>query len=159
MSAEERTAVAGRLHSVAIRLLRSVRGEDRASGLTPARLSALSVLVFGGPRTLGELAAAEQVTAPTMSRLVAALEEAGLVRRGPHPEDGRSVVLDATGEGRRLMEEGRDRRVARLAELLRRLDPGELEAAEAACGALESALESAGGDRRGGGDDSDGGGG
>lgn len=155
MSAEERTAVAGRLHSVAIRLLRSVRGEDRASGLTPARLSALSVLVFGGPRTLGELAAAEQVTAPTMSRLVAALEEAGLVRRGPHPEDGRSVVLDATGEGRRLMEEGRDRRVARLAELLRRLDPGELQAAEAACSALESVLEPAGE----GGDDRDDGGG
>lgn len=145
MTPDQPTAVAGRLHSVAIRLLRSVRGEDRATGLTPARLSALSVLVFGGPRTLGELAAAEQVTAPTMSRLAAALEEAGLVRRGPHPEDGRSVVLDATGEGRRLMEEGRDRRVARLAELLRRLDAGELEAAEAACEALESALESAGG--------------
>lgn len=141
MSAERRTALAGRLHSVAVRLLRSVRGADRAAGLTPARLSTLSVLVFGGARTLGELAEAEQVTAPTMSRLAAALEEEGLLRREPHPEDGRSVVLEATAEGRRLMEEGRDRRVARMADLLRRLGPRELEAADAACEALEAALE------------------
>lgn len=146
----ELAALAGRLHSVAVRLLRAVRAEDRASGLSPARLSALSVLVFGGAQTPGELASAEQVTPPTMSRLVASLEEEGLVTRGPHPEDGRSVVIRATEEGRRVMEEGRDRRVARLAGLLARLGPGELEAVEATCDALESSLAGeAGGGREG----------
>src|SRR5207253_1577300 len=81
--------VADRLHSAAIHLLRLVRREDTASGLTPARLSALSVLVFGGPRTVGELAAAEQVRSPTMSRLVAGMESDGLVERRPSTDDRR----------------------------------------------------------------------
>lgn len=134
--------LAGRLHSTSIHLLRHVRAEDRGTGLTPARLSALSVLVFGGPRSLGALAEAEQVTAPTMSRLVGALEEEGLVRREPDPEDGRAVVLRATEEGERLLETGRDRRVERLRDLLERLDAVELDAASATCAALERALSS-----------------
>ena len=82
-------AVADRLHSAAIHLLRRVRKEDDASGLTAPRLSALSVLVFGGPKTIGELAAAEQVRPPTMSVIVADLARAGLVTREPDPDDGR----------------------------------------------------------------------
>lgn len=137
--------LAGRLHSTAIHLLRHVRVEDRESGLTPARLSALSVLVFGGARSLGELADAEQVTPPTMSRLVSALVEEGLVSREPHPEDGRSVVLRATPEGRQVLEAGRDRRVERLRSLLEGLEPEELEAAARTCAYLERALSSEGG--------------
>src|SRR3954462_9456450 len=101
---------AERLHSTAIHLLRRLRREDDASGLTAPRLSALSVIVFGGPLTLGALGAAEQVRPPQMTRLVAALEQAGLVTREPDPDDRRQVLLRATAEGRRLLEEGRARR-------------------------------------------------
>lgn len=145
MTEGELRELAGRLHSTAIHLLRHVRVEDRSSGLTPARLSALSVLVFGGACTLGELAEAEQVTAPTMSRLVGALVDEGLASREPHPEDGRSVVLRATSEGRRVLEAGRDRRVERLRGLLEGLEPGELQAAVRTCAAVERALSSEGG--------------
>lgn len=116
MAEIERTAT--RLHAAAIHLLRRLRTEDAAAGMSAARLSALSVLVFGGARTMGELAAAEQVTPPTMTRLVASLAEAGLVERVPDPTDGRVVRVHATEAGRRVLEAGRDRRVAHLAGLL-----------------------------------------
>jgi DNA-binding MarR family transcriptional regulator len=119
--------VADRLHSAAIHLLRRVRRVDAESGLTAARLSALSVLVFGGPTTLGALARAEQVSAPTMSRLVNALERDGLVVREPHAEDGRAVVVAASATGRAILERGRHRRIAELADLLDGLPSDELE--------------------------------
>ena len=103
---------------MAIHLLRRVRRVDDESGLTAARLSALSVLVFGGGTTLGHLARAEQVSAPTMSRLVGALEREGLATREPHTEDGRAVIVRATEEGRARLLRGRERRVAELVELL-----------------------------------------
>lgn len=93
-------AVADRLHSAAIHLLRHLRQEDLKLGLGPAQLSALSVLVFGGPQTIGALARIEQVAAPTVSRLVDALAAAGLaelalVRSGPYThEQGRAAALD-----------------------------------------------------------------
>jgi DNA-binding MarR family transcriptional regulator len=118
--------VADRLHSAAIHLLRRLRLEDAASGLTAPRLSALSVVVYGGPLTLGALATAEQVRPPTMTRIVSALERAGLVSRAPHPTDGRQIVLSATPEGRRLLEEGRARRTATLAQRLAALPEGDL---------------------------------
>jgi DNA-binding MarR family transcriptional regulator len=129
--------VADRLHSAAIHLLRRVRRVDEESGLTAARLSALSVLVFGGPTTLGALARSEQVSAPTMSRLVDALERDGLAVREPHAEDGRSVVVRATTEGTRILERGRERRVAELAGLLATLAPAELETLDAAARVVE----------------------
>src|ERR1041385_1466167 len=100
-------ATADRLHSAAIHLLRSLRVEDRASGLSAPRLSALSVIVFGGPIAMSALAAAEQVRPPTISRLVAELERLGLVERDPDPADRRGVKVRATAKGRRLLEEGR----------------------------------------------------
>src|SRR5436190_12806978 len=118
--------VAERLHSAAIHLLRRLRREDDASGLTAPRLSALSVIVFGGPLTLGALAAAEQVRPPTMTRIVAALERTGLVARQPDPTDRRQVLLSATAAGRRLLEEGRARRTASLAGRLAALPPDDL---------------------------------
>src|SRR5437870_8348299 len=109
--------IAERLHSAAIHLLRRLRVTDRASGIGPAQLSALSVLVFGGPRSLGELADAEQVRPPTMSRIVAGLERAGLIRRHA-TEDGRRVRLEASAKGRKILEAGRQRRVESLAKAL-----------------------------------------
>src|SRR2546428_1122565 len=111
------TEIADRLHSAAIHLLRRVRVRDRESGIGPAQLSALSVLVFGGPRSLGELADAEQVRPPTMSRIVAGLERAGLIRRHA-TEDGRRVRLEASAKGAKILWEGRKRRVQSLAQAL-----------------------------------------
>lgn len=119
MGAQKATEkLAEELNSAAIHLVRRLRRADDALGITPARLSALSVLVFGGPRTLTELASTEQVTGPTMSRIVAALEEAGFVRRSAVPGDRRSQLLEATAPGRRIMERGRGQRVAKLADEL-----------------------------------------
>src|SRR5881394_402138 len=104
--------LADRLHSAAIHLLRRLRREDDASGLPAPQLSALSVIVFGGPITLGGLAQAEQVRPPTITKLVATLEEAGLVEREVDTADRRVVRVKATGRGTRLLQEGRMRRVA-----------------------------------------------
>src|SRR5215472_2767195 len=118
--------VADRLHSAAIHLLRRVRKQDVATGEGPARLSALSVLVFGGPKTLGELAAAEQVKPPTMSRIVAGLERSRLVVITKDPEDARRMRITATPKGTRLLQKGRERRINYLASQLNDLAPGEL---------------------------------
>jgi DNA-binding MarR family transcriptional regulator len=118
------TEVADQLHSAAIHLLRRLRVRDRESGVGPAQLSALSVLVFGGPRSLGELADAEQVRPPTMSRIVAGLQRSGLVRRHA-TEDGRRVRLEATPKGVSLMWEGRRRRVESLAKAVGALPENE----------------------------------
>ena len=116
----ERTA--DRLHSAAIHLLRTLRREDTKTGLSAPRLSALSVVVFGGPLTLGDLARAEQVRPPTMTRLVSGLEDDGLVTREPDPADGRLTRIHATAKGRSIMMKGRARRVATLAAELRALE-------------------------------------
>src|ERR1700676_1512084 len=120
------TEVADQLHSAAIHLLRRLRVRDRESGIGPAPLSALSVLVFGGPRSLGELADAEQVRPPTMSRIVAGLRRSGLVRRHA-TEDARRVRLEATPKGVSLMWEGRQRRVESLAKALASLPENDRE--------------------------------
>jgi DNA-binding MarR family transcriptional regulator len=132
--------LATRLHSVAIHLLRRLSREDRALGVSPARLSALSVLVFGGPRTIGQLAAAEHVTPPTMTRLVAAMEREGLVARDADANDGRIVRVKATSEGKRLLLKGRDRRVQVLEAKLRALDDDEKWALKTAVDQLERVL-------------------
>jgi len=131
---------ADRFHSAAIHALRHVRREDPATGVPPAQLSALSVLVFGGPRTLGELAAAEQVRPPTMTRIVQALEAAELVRRARDPHDARVHRLHATAKGRRVMQRGRQRRVANLATLLDRLPPEQIARVREAAELVERAL-------------------
>jgi DNA-binding MarR family transcriptional regulator len=136
----ERAAVADRLHSAAIHLLRRVRREDEATGLGPARLSALSVVVFAGPLSLGRLAAAEQVRPPTMSRIVAALADDGLVRRAPDPDDGRGVVVTATARGARLLQRARQRRIENLASLIEPLDRREVAVLEEAATILEAVL-------------------
>ncbi len=117
MSSSKRQT-ADRIHSAAIHLLRRVAREDTGAGASPPRMSALSVLVFAGPKTITELATMERVKLPTMSRLVAAMEEEGLARRQPHERDGRVVTVHATAKGRRVLERGRELRLAKLEELL-----------------------------------------
>lgn len=138
--AREAAEVADRLHSAAIHLLRRLRVRDLASGVGPAQLSALSVLVFGGPRSLGELAEAEQVRPPTMSRIVAGLERDGLVRRHL-TEDKRRVRLEATAKGTKMLQEGRKRRVESLAGALGALTEAEIRDLAALTGLLEQVLK------------------
>jgi DNA-binding MarR family transcriptional regulator len=131
---------ADKLHSASIHVLRRVAREDPASGLSAARLSALSVLVFGGPRTLGELAAAEQVRPPTMTSIVRGLEQAGLVRREADPTDGRVARVQATAKGERVLQQARSRRVGSLAERLAALSPSEVARVHEAAELVERAL-------------------
>jgi DNA-binding MarR family transcriptional regulator len=112
-------------------------------GISPARASALSVLVFGGARSLTELAAAERVTSATMSKLVAALEGEGLVRRYPDVNDARSVRIEATPKGRRILERGRARRLDLLEQLLSDASEAEIAALRTAATAVERAISSA----------------
>jgi DNA-binding MarR family transcriptional regulator len=126
-------ALADQLHSAAIHLLRHLRREDDASGLSAPRLSALSVVVFGGPVTLGQLARAEQVKPPTMTRIVTGLEKDGLVRRKGDERDRRLTRIHATPKGQKVLLAGRARRVELLAGAMKRL--GATELAELARGA------------------------
>ena len=130
------------LNSVSIHLVRRARRADIELGVPPGQLSALSVLVFGGDRTIAELAEAEQVTSPTMTRIVDGLERAGLAERRPHPRDGRAVLARASKQGRRVMERGRQRRVAVISALLALLDEDDLRAVERAADALAVVLRS-----------------
>jgi len=136
-AADPTTELADRLHSTAIHLLRRLRREDDASGLPAPQLSALSVIVFGGPVTLGQLAAAEQVRPPTITKLVATLEADGLVVREADDADRRIVRVRATARGARLLQEGRARRVASLADSLRGLSAKDRAALERAVPLLE----------------------
>ena len=111
---DDLSSAADRFHSAAIHALRYAAREDPASGLSAARLSALSVLVFGGPKTLGELAAAEQVRPPTMTSIVQGLAEDSLVRRDADPDDGRVVRVTATAKGKRVRAPGRSPKRRRL---------------------------------------------
>jgi DNA-binding MarR family transcriptional regulator len=133
-------AAADRIHSAAIHLLRRVRVVDERMGLTPARASALSVLVFGGPCSLTDLAEAEGVTVPTMSRLVTALERGGLVRRVADVADGRAIRLHATAKARRILRRGRERRTALLESLLRDASAREIAVVAEAAEIVERAL-------------------
>jgi DNA-binding MarR family transcriptional regulator len=128
------------IHSAAIHLLRRVRVVDQEMEITPARASALSVLVFGGSQTLTELAQAEQVTTATMSRLVAAMEAEGLVRREPHEEDARSMRLHATAKAKRILERGRARREQELEQLFAQLSAADRATVDRAAAIIERCL-------------------
>jgi DNA-binding MarR family transcriptional regulator len=134
--------VAAELHSAAIHLLRKLRREDDSSGLNAPRLSALSVIVFGGPISLGDLAAAEQVRPPTMSRIVNALEEQSLVLRTRSADDARSILLTPTPAGRKLLLAGRERRVRALARGIAALESKDRAALEAASPILQRVIQS-----------------
>jgi DNA-binding MarR family transcriptional regulator len=136
----DRAALADRLHSVAIHLLRRVRRGDDAAGLSAPRLSALSVVIYRGPISLTELAKAESVTAPTMTRLVQALVRAGLVEKSVDASDNRAVLLRATDAGRQTLGLARARRLAAIEELLTRLNSDDATSVERAVSVLEPLL-------------------
>jgi len=130
-----------RIHSAAIHLLRRVREIDtKAMGLSPARASALSVLVFGGARSLTDLAEAERVTPATMSKLVTGLEREGLVRRYPDVNDARAIRIESTAKARRILERGRESRLDLLERLLSDATAHEIEALRVAAEAVDRGL-------------------
>jgi DNA-binding MarR family transcriptional regulator len=141
-------ATADAVHSAAIRLLRHARTSDTASGLTAARLSVLSVLVFGGPRSVTQLAAAEQVAAPTMTRLLQGLEADAYIRRTRDSADGRQMNITATAKGKRALEAARAARLRRLAALLEPATAEELLIVEAAAAVLFRLLDRSSQDAR-----------
>ena len=131
--------LADRLHSAAIHLLRRARRADPLTGVSPAQLSALSVLM-GGPKTLGELAAAEQVRPPTMSRLVGEMQRAGAARKVTDRDDKRVVRVHATAKGLRALERGRAMRIEAIELLVGGLDEDDVEALERAVTVIEDML-------------------
>ena len=133
-------SLADSLHAAAIHVLRRVRKQDVATGEGPARLSALSVLVFAGSKTLGELAAAEQVKPPTMSRIVAGLARSRLVQITADYSDARRMHIRATPKGKRLLQKGRRLRIALLAAHLNSLPPEDLGKVSEAVGILQGIL-------------------
>jgi DNA-binding MarR family transcriptional regulator len=141
IGASRRARLANRLNSAFIHVLRRIARDEASEGMTPVRLSALSVLVYGGAQTIGELARREGVSLPTMSRIVDALVAGALVNRVTDLRDRRAVRLEPTRRGRQVMERARARRIAKLAEQLDALNDGELAVLEHAVAVLES-LES-----------------
>jgi DNA-binding MarR family transcriptional regulator len=137
---DNRAALADRLHSMAIHLLRRIRRGDDAAGLSAPRLSALSVVIYRGPISLTELAKAEMVTAPTMTRLVQALVKSGLVEKSVDESDNRAVLLRVTPAGRATLDVARARRLAALEELLSRLSEDDATTVERAVSVLEPLL-------------------
>jgi DNA-binding MarR family transcriptional regulator len=128
--------VAGRLRLSTTRLARILRQQDQL-GLTPTLTSALATIGREGPLTLGELAAREQVSPPTVTRVVGKLEDAGLVRRRQDPSDGRVSRVELSPAGRRQLDTGRTRRTAWLATRLRELPPEDLLRLHEAAAVLE----------------------
>jgi DNA-binding MarR family transcriptional regulator len=140
MSRKRREA-ADSMHSAAIHLLRRVREVDeKAMRISPARASALSVLVFGGARSLTELATAERVTTATMSKLVTAMEAEGLARRYPDVNDARAIRIEATAKGRRILERGRERRLELFEQLLADASDADIAAVQRGASVVERAI-------------------
>jgi DNA-binding MarR family transcriptional regulator len=137
---KRRLEVADRLHSAAIHLLRTAARADAQSGQGPARLSALSVLVFGGPKTLGQLADAERVKPPTMSRIVAGLKKSGLAKIQNDGSDARKIRITVTAKGELLLQETRRNRIQSLAESLKSLGKADLETLRDASDLIEQAI-------------------
>jgi DNA-binding MarR family transcriptional regulator len=135
-----RLEAADRVHSAAIHLLRHAAKQDVLAGVGPARLSALSVLVFGGPMALGKLAIAERVKAPTMSRIVAGLVRSGLVNIERDAKDARRIRVTATSKGERLLQQARARRIGLLAETFGGLGKTQLQTLLRAADLMESAV-------------------
>jgi DNA-binding MarR family transcriptional regulator len=135
-------AVAARLRLAVMRLARRLR-QEAEPGVTPSQLAALSSLARLGPLTLGELSSVERVRPPTMTRIVAGLEDEGLVTRRPDPHDRRIARVALTGRGQRFVHKSRTRKDAYLAAHLRTLSADELATLDAAAELLERIMEDA----------------
>lgn len=138
VSFDQAIAAADQLHSAAIHLLRWLRVSDREFGIGPAQLSALSVLVFGGPQSLAQLASAEQVKPPTMSRIVSGLLKAQLAATSTDERDRRAITIRATKKGVRLMQAARQRRIETLASAVRQLSSKQIAELIKAAGLVQA---------------------
>ena len=119
-----------------------MRRVDAKLEMSTARTSALSVLVFRGPCSLSTLAEIEQVSKPTISNLVRALERDGYVRCRPDRSDGRVVIVSASARGRRLLEKGQAARIDLLLEMTEGLTESEVASLKNASAAIEKILDS-----------------
>jgi DNA-binding MarR family transcriptional regulator len=137
VSSSTDTALASALRLSVMRLARRMRAERADTALTLTQLAALATLERHGQMTPRDLAEAERVRPPSMTRVVASLQDAGLVERHPHPTDGRQVLLSVTPAGAALLREDRRRREAWLARVLAGLDDGERAALRAALPLLD----------------------
>ena len=131
--------LAGRLRLVIARTARRLR-QEAGTDLSPSLTAALATIDRHGPMTPSEVAVRERIQRPTVTRLLARLEEAGLVQRTPDPADRRSSLLASTPAGHELMEELRTRKTAYLARRLEQLDPEERATLERAAAILEKVL-------------------
>ncbi|HEY1635676.1 MAG TPA: MarR family transcriptional regulator [Acidimicrobiales bacterium] len=132
--------LAARLRLVVTRLSRRLRQQGE-TGISASQLSALSTIDRCGPMTLGDVATAEQVQPPSMTRIVSHLEERGLVERQVYQRDRRVTRVHVTGEGRELLQLSRTRKDAYLARRLQTLNDGDRFTMAAAVAVLEQILE------------------
>lgn len=137
------TALASELRTTVMRLARRLRNQRADTTLSLGQLAALGTLDRHGPLTPGELAAHERVQPPSMTRIVAALEAAGLVTRTDHPSDRRQVLVAVSADGRAMLRDDRRRRDAWLSQRMRDLDPADLEALRRAAAVLDRIADSA----------------
>jgi DNA-binding MarR family transcriptional regulator len=129
--------LASELRLAVHRLTRRLRQENPSDDLTLSQVSALAVVFSSGPLTAGDLAAAEQVRPPSMTRMIGALEAAGMVERGGNPEDARQVLVSVTDLGRETMETYIQRRQQWLTEHLAELSADDLDVLHRAAQLLE----------------------
>jgi DNA-binding MarR family transcriptional regulator len=137
---DDQHETANLVHSAAVRLLRAARAADADLDLDGPRASLLSVLVFAGPQPVTKLAVLEQVSAPAISKMVSALESAGLAKRSHSETDRRVVLVSATPAGKRLLERGRAARVRVIAALLADVTEAELQTLRAASDVIAARL-------------------
>lgn len=142
-TATDSEEVAERLHAATIQLLRRIRSADKKTGVSPARLSALTALVLEGSMPLGQLADVEQVKPPTMTNIVRGLQHDGLVGRSADKTDRRVHHVRATAKGRSLLNKGRRARIAALVHILDDLDPDEVTLLADAAELMERVLRGA----------------
>ncbi len=132
--------VAAHLRLVVARTARRLR-QEAGAGLSPSQTAALATIDRHGPLTPSELADHERIQRPTVTRLLARLEEDGLVRRAPDPRDRRSALISISDEGRALLRAVRSRKDAFLAQRLRGLDPDDVATLDRAAAILERILD------------------
>ncbi len=135
-TARREHTLASRLRLSTVRLNRRLRAQSADSTITLSQLSALFALVQGGAMTPGELAAKEGVQPPSMTRVIAALEDAGLVVRRAHPSDGRQAIVEATEAGYARADEEVTARERWLDSRLAELTPDEHEVLMRATGII-----------------------
>ena len=140
MATTATTDLAGRLRFAVVRLARRLR-QEAGGELSPTMAAALATVERAGPLTPSELAAIERVKRPTATRVIARLEQEGLIEKAADPADGRVSLLSASPDGRRMLKQLRQRKNAYLSQRLGELEPEEVAVLERAGEIIERMLE------------------